>query len=449
MMSTRLRIAAFFTILGFGVLALFSSSVLYSFHRSWIADEHHELASTLDAFDRKLAGEIDGTEDDEEEQGNDQEEDDFELPKEAKDFFEINEHVEGRIVDQQGKVLFVTAHFPAFEDGKGAYFFSKNHDFLISQKAFSPIKGKIAVAQPIAEYLKQERLFLRISLMLMALSSIVLFLVGYLFAWNILAPLRRIASEMQTISLNNLSRRLPITGHKKDEIRILSENLNAMFERIEKSAETLRRFTQDASHELRTPLAVLDTGLQLALRTGKIEKIRDIREELKKMQKLIDSLLLLAKHEDKKFSAAVKSDFFLRKEIEEILKKITPHFTEKKLSIEIKIPEHTKLFVEHESFVRVLWNLVWNAFKFSPPTGKIIISFQNKAFRIENEGELSTQDIPHLFERFFRGDRSKATDGTGLGLAIAKSLLEANSAKVSVESAAGKIVFVIKIEAVG
>lgn len=438
MISTRLRIAAFFTLLTFATLTLFSSSVLYLYHQDWEQNEKMELHDVAEEFFKSIQETWkDDTEIREKE---------VSLVKETKDFFESQEKVQGKIWDMKGNVIFLSHGFPVHKEiPLNQYTVDSNSKNIFLKREIPLLGGYILFSENITEYLLQEETLLKISLILTLSGAVLLFVVGYLFAWKILAPLREISKKSHHISLEDLSHRLPIRGHKKDEMRVLSESLNEMFTRLENAAKNLKRFAQDASHELRTPLAIIDSTLQLSLKTKNFKKIEEAHEEIQRMHELLDSLLLLAKQENFRFSQKEKSKIMIRKSIENILKKIESHFLQKNISINIDIPDRAFFVAEEESLKCILWNLLWNALKFSPPHETIRVLYHRQTLLIENKGDIDSRDLASLFIPFFRTDNSKSSDGKGLGLAIAKSFIEANGGKIRVHNSNGKVIFEIEI----
>ena len=327
----------------------------------------------------------------------------------------------------------------------GGILFSYHHNWKEEVQKDLTEKGytQEQYQEEVTHFQHEEEEFIQTFLFLIALSSLFIFATGYTFAWKILQPIREISKNTQKISLQNLSKRLLVEGKENDEIRVLSQNLNTMLARLEKSAQKLTQFTQDASHELRTPLSIIDTSLQLALKTQNFDKIQDAQQDVKNMSNLIDSLLLLAQHEEKQFSEEEKEKFFLFKECTEISENIAKKYQKKNVSLRLDIPENFFWRGEKNSLKRVLINLIENAYKFSPQDGEILCTVDKKVFSIQNIGKISEEEQEKIFTRFFRTDSSKSSEGAGLGLAITKSLLEANGKEISVLCSDNTVVFTI------
>ncbi len=444
MLSTRLRIAVFFTALVVFIIALIMGAILYFSHISWMGLEKDELYRLIGAVEKEVTTqeihESEDTGDDSEERLDDDNDNGSGIDARLRDFFNESSRALTyfRYYDENGREIFASEEFPtslSSEKSDPVFFSEGKNDFLVISSSFSQSGGVLQIAIDVTRLSDLERLFLKIGFIILAVSSLVIFVAGYSFSWHILAPIREITEKSRKITVQNLSERLPVKGPKNDEIRELSEDLNEMFARIERSVLSLKQFTHDASHELRTPIAALDTTLQLVERTHNISKIGEAKEEIQKMNELISSLLQLARYEDTLFDEKQKSEFRLSKEVNKIMDTIGSHFSEKKITREMTIPQDSTIRVEPVSFRQVIWNLVWNAYKFSGKNGKVEISFNKNVLRIADNGTgIATKDIPHLFDRFFRGDKSRSTDGFGLGLAIAKRFAEANGFRISVRN---------------
>ncbi len=272
---------------------------------------------------------------------------------------------------------------------------------------------------------------------------------GYWLSRKAVAPVGEIARAAQSISEHELSKRLPIlqTG---DELQSLSETLNEMFSRLESAFKRVTQFTADASHELRTPVALMRARTEVALRKPRSEgeykeTIVRIHQELERTSALIENLMTLARADSGSEALRVTptdlNEVFL--EISEPARLLAEG---KSIHYEQRLAE-TPLCVSGNapSLQRLFLILIDNAVKYTPPEGRISvvlgISDGAAVTEIRDTGiGISSSDLPHIFERFYRADesRSRESGGTGLGLSIAKWIAEAHHGSISVVSKVGE-----------
>jgi len=272
---------------------------------------------------------------------------------------------------------------------------------------------------------------------------------GYWLSRKAVAPVGEIARAAQSISEHELSKRLPIlqTG---DELQSLSETLNEMFGRLERAFKRVTQFTADASHELRTPIALMRTRTEVALRKQRSEAdyretIVRIHQELERTSALIENLMTLARADSGSEPLRVEptnlNELFL--EISETARLLAEG---KSIQYDQRLPE-TPLNVSGNapSLRRLFLILIDNAVKYTSREGRISVVLDSSdgaaVTEIRDTGVgISTTDLPHIFERFYRADesRSRESGGTGLGLSIAKWIAEAHQGKISVVSKVGE-----------
>jgi len=219
---------------------------------------------------------------------------------------------------------------------------------------------------------------------------------------------------------------------------------------IEAVLEEQKRFIGDASHELRTPLTALKSMLEVSLRDKKITLpeaksiISDSLEETDKLTSLSNSLLELARL-DGDTKKLVREKLLVKDLVADSFKQITLRAQAKNISITSRT-NSTQVFGNREKLVETLIILLDNALKYSPSGSQINISAQtikNTALiKVSDHGAgISSSDLPHIFERFYRADiaRSKNNkDGFGLGLSIAQKIIEEHKGKIEVKSKLGQ-----------
>lgn len=216
---------------------------------------------------------------------------------------------------------------------------------------------------------------------------------------------------------------------------------------IEEAHEAQSRFTSDASHELRTPLAAMKTELEVALRDPKVSKtemrslLESNLEEVDKLSKLSHTLLQLSRLDH----TAIKKD---RVNLDDVVKEVIERYD--KTGSRIILTPHAKplyVLAHRESVEELITILVDNAMKYSYENSTVNITLKrhNKkgVFTVANSGKgIQPQDLPHIFERFYRADGSRtggSKSGYGLGLSLAKQIIEHHNGELSASSAPGEI----------
>ena len=241
--------------------------------------------------------------------------------------------------------------------------------------------------------------------------------------------LQALAGKLDEINASHLDRRIPVTGTQK-ELKTLAQAINAMLDRINEAYRSQSRFVSDASHELRTPIAVIQGYASLLDRWGKDdpatrqEAIDAIRQEADSMKALVEQLLFLARgdNDSVRFQPQLCDLTELAAEVlrETEMLDQTHHFAAKWLCA---VP-----VVADEALIKqALRILVDNAVKYTPAEGRISLSVEGKdglaRLTVADEVQgIDKDSLPHVFDRFYRTDESRArqTGGTGLGLSIAK-----------------------------
>lgn len=260
---------------------------------------------------------------------------------------------------------------------------------------------------------------------------------------KMLMPVEIMTNTVKKININALATRLDISG-SQDELKELAQTFNDMLDRLQHSYEIQNQFVSDASHELRTPIAVIQGYINLLDRWGKDdrpvleESIEAIKDEAENMKNLVEKLLFLARS-DKNTQKVEKALFNLDDLILEVVKET--RLIDSTHEITNTRNESIKIFADLKLLKEALRIFIDNSIKYTPANGKISIDscMQNNqaVITISDTGiGISKEDLPNIFNRFYRADKSrtKETGGTGLGLSIAKWIILKHKGTIQVDS---------------
>jgi two-component system, OmpR family, sensor kinase len=271
---------------------------------------------------------------------------------------------------------------------------------------------------------------------------------GALLAWAILRPIDRIVGRARVIGASALAERLPHPGGR-DEMARLVETLNEMLGRIEQVFEAQRRFTADASHELRSPLSRLRAELEVTLRRPRNraeyeEALQSCLSEVERLSRLTEELLTLARLDAGEAEEIPTQSTPLALILEDVVTRMATDALRRNVKIVLEAPADLAINVAPSTAALIVANVLDNAVKFSPPGGEVRVraAVENSAAMVsvsDSGPGVTEEEIPRLFERFYRGSAARRTEvpGTGLGLAICRILAESQGGAVSVSSGAG------------
>jgi signal transduction histidine kinase len=296
-----------------------------------------------------------------------------------------------------------------------------------------------------------ERAFLdavRNSLWLAALVAVLVGVaLGFLFSWLITGPMRQLTLAARKVAAGDFSYRVP--QKTDDEIGEVSDAFNTMAEQLEKKEKSKRQLLADIAHELRNPLSIIQGNLEAWLDgvlTPAPDKIASVYDETVLLSRLITDLrdLSLAEAGQLKLSqSATELGEFIFAEITSVQNRCQ----EKQVSISAELPTGLPLvFIDRDRIRQVLHNLIDNALRHTPAGGTIKIGANYTTpgwvtvSVADSGGGIVPEDLPYVFDHFYKADRSRhrGHGGAGIGLAMVKQLVELHGGKVWVESQKGK-----------
>jgi heavy metal sensor kinase len=291
------------------------------------------------------------------------------------------------------------------------------------------------------------RTFLQLLLWGVPAGVIVAVFAGRWMAGVALAPLERFAAAARTIDAANLQQRLPVRG-TGDELDEVAHAFNDTLARVEDAVGEMRQFSTAIAHELRTPIAALRGEIELAsMRPSTSDDQREIYasqlEELDKLKRLIDQLLTLARAESGQIPLAHER-VELAAIVESVVDQLEPVAQAQALSLESRIVARPCILGDASWIERLLLNLLDNAFKFTPAGGAVTVRLDEEGdeavLEVRDTGVGMTPDVvPHVFERFYRGDpaRSAGGFGVGVGLSLVKWIVDRHNGTVRATATPG------------
>ncbi|WAA12979.1 sensor histidine kinase [Fervidibacillus halotolerans] len=310
--------------------------------------------------------------------------------------------------------------------------------------------GEIIVQKNNLGFIDVEKQFIRSSNLAVIISGLLAAItavgISIFISKKMVKPLNQLMKGIEKIIQGERNVRLHIDS--RDEFSELGEAFNKMLEKLNKNEQIRKNLVLDVAHELRTPLAILQGKLE-SIQEGAIKAdektILELSDEVYRLNRLVNDLQQL--------SLAEAGELPLHKratDINELIKRICGNFQglaeEKGISIEFKEPSVSIVAVlDPDRMTEVLVNLIGNALKWTPPSGKVTITAEKEKgmakIAVSDTGPgIKKEHLEFIFDRFFKADKSRKREdaGTGLGLSIAKGFVEAHGGTIQAESEEGK-----------
>lgn len=315
---------------------------------------------------------------------------------------------------------------------------------LASQRALVPPSNTpyiVLASQPL-ESIEEEMESLREIFYLVVPSVLVMAgLGGWFLARKSLDPMVVMSEHAHTIGAGNLDQRLPV-ANPRDELGQLAQTFNQLLERLGEAFAQQRRFMTDASHELRTPLSVMHTTADVTLQQDHRDEseyrdaLRVVGEQTRRLTRIVEDMFTLARADAGRYQL-LKSKFYLDELIDETARAATILASGKGISVDVSNLPESPFYGDEDLLRQMILNLLDNAIKHTPSGGLIRLSMtsqpQKYLIEVSDSGPgIPVEARPHIFERFFRADKSRSRSdkgrggGAGLGLAIALWIAEAH-----------------------
>lgn len=308
--------------------------------------------------------------------------------------------------------------------------------------------GAAIVYKPIPQIRQVQNRIVNIVLIIHMIGWIIAFVVAFLLTRQIVKPVKRMRDAAKNIAAGNFEQRIPVKSN--DEIGELSRTFNSMTQSLSELESMRSSFISDVSHELRTPMTII-SGFVEGILDGTVPEedrgkyLSTVLEEIRRLSRLVSELLEASRLEQGKVELN-KEPIDINRLLLETAFANEQRLADKEINLEIKVDENTPLaLADKDSIKRVLINLIDNAIKFTPNGGAILLATLRKNKKvyvsIKNTGEgISKDDLRHIWERFYKTDKSRSSDkkGIGLGLHIVKTIITQHGGQIYAQSEEGK-----------
>jgi signal transduction histidine kinase len=298
----------------------------------------------------------------------------------------------------------------------------------------------LIIGSPSLEFTALIETFDKVAIIAIFLSSLVSLAISYILSRRLLKPTITISKQISQIDANSINQRIP--EQSTIEYQNLSDKLNSMLERIEDAFNAQKQFVSDVSHELRTPLTSINGFVKMLKRWGtkdeKIlnESIESIENSTEYLKDMVEKLLILTKPNYE----IEKKDY----SVERIIKETLEIFNKKGEKFNVEGEDFT-IKTSEEYLSIILKVVIENALKYNIDGEKVDINYKNGEICIRDYGlGISEEDIEKIFQRFYKGDKSRSNKSHGLGLSIAKKLADKLNIKIIVENKEKGVQFTLR-----
>jgi len=275
-----------------------------------------------------------------------------------------------------------------------------------------------------------------------SISVVIFSIVAVAFIiFSIMRRVRLIVEAIKQVREGQYSYRIEISG--SDELALLGDEFNSLTDRLRETEEIRRRFVADASHELKTPLASIRLLSDSILQNEDIERetvkefVGDIGMEAERLARITDKLMILTKIDSQTSEEYTKID--MREAVESTLRMLRPLAESRGLALSLELEDNCFVKATDDAVHTIIYNLVENAIKYNKPDGSVAVRLKIDdnvvEFTVDDRGVgIPDDDLPHIFNRFYRVDkaRSREAGGSGLGLAIVRDAVRELGGEVTV-----------------
>ncbi|GIO24345.1 HAMP domain-containing histidine kinase [Oceanobacillus sp. J11TS1] len=323
----------------------------------------------------------------------------------------------------------------------------KGRNYVIIEKPIIWENGDIVTVHVANELVYLDKTMGTLTYVLFFSSAVILIptiIASILLSRFLLTPIQKLKDTMQRNIHNKNWQKIDVDDRSKDELYEMEVTFNEMIDSLKENFEKQETFVSNASHELKTPIQIIKSYAQLIERQGKQrpelldESVRAIDSEADRMQKLVEQLLLLAKHKNENSKQKVN----IRKIVSQVIQTFQKAYPERNIHCEVEEGDY-ETWGNTEQLKQIPYIFIENALKYSEDDVLVTMSTDKKKIVIQctdfGEG-IAPKEQEKIFDRFYRVDRARnrETGGTGLGLAIAKEIIEIHGGKITVKSELGQ-----------
>ncbi len=372
-----------------------------------------------------------------------------------------------RLLDAQGGLVFQTGEPPGLRDvalpAPDRPLLTTIDGFRVASRRIQ--KGRLPnfTVQVGASLTSIQNDMFKLSRLMLAAGIVILFvapLLGYFLAGRATRPLGRIITTAARLRPSQLKERLPIRG-TGDELDKLSMTINRFLDLLHDYLERHREFVDNAAHELRSPLAAVQSAIEVTLNSERSveayqEMLGEIADECGQLRVLVNQLLLLAETDGQRFPIS-KRPVRLDKLVERSADMFRGAAEERDVRFSASGGEPMMIDGDADRLRQVINNLIDNSLKFTPAGGHVLVTLRaddeqkQAVLRVTDTGMgIDPEDLPHIFERFYRGDKSRQREnfagGSGLGLSICQSIVLAHGGAIAADSTPGHgAMFIVRL----
>ncbi len=311
------------------------------------------------------------------------------------------------------------------------------------------IYGALVLSVPIEHVVAQIELIKWQILLVSVATGIGAIVLITLFSGTMLKPIRQLTQGISKIASGDFTQRVKVSGNS--EMAQLAKTFNEMSERLENLDHTRNEFVANASHELKTPMSTIKILVETLQHQKKIdpeitkELLGDVSSEIDRMSLLVGDLLSLVRLDEEKAESLPFRNICLSEILLQVCDILVPIAYKRRIDLNLSITADIYYFGDEAKLKRVFINLIDNAIKYSDDNSIVEVALSSRLegiiFSVKDYGVgISEEDIPYIFDRFYRADktRSRQTGGTGLGLSIVKSIVLLHSGKIDIASTLGQ-----------
>lgn len=373
-----------------------------------------------------------------------------------KDFYDVEDGIYLSVLNHQGDFLYgrIPYGFNSRiqpKDGQLQMRENENGKWYIFDMRCQLEEGEPFYVCGITSVTKAEstiRIMTGIAVIVLPLFAVLMGILGYILSSRTLEPVRKLTETVKDIQKDgDLSRRVGLR-EGKDELSQLSNTFDRMLEQLEDGFEREKQFTSDVSHELRTPIAVILAQCDILQREKNLTREQEqgihlIQKKSTEMAQMVSQLLFLSRADQGRQELQKE-----RMNVSELTQMIVDEqrllAEEKNITIEVQIPGNIYACIDESFYIRMLINLISNAVYYNRKSGWVGVSLEETEDEIKGSVEdkgigISQEDLPHIWERFYRADTSRNdTSHSGLGLAMVQWIVKAHGGHIQAESRKGE-----------